>query len=294
MLLFARVVQTGSFTRAAAELGLRKSTVSRNVSELEDRLGVRLLQRTTRKLSLTDAGRTYYDYCARVASEVDDAERAVTTLQETPRGLLRVTAPTNAAFLGPIVADFLLENPDVQLEVFCTGRDVALVEEGYDLAIRAGDLADSTLVARSLGTVGWVLVATPAYLKKHGKPRSPDDLRPHAFVAFGAGTGTISMHFARAGESVQVALTPRMRVNDFDVVHAAVRASVGMALLPAFLCAEDLRAKRLTRVLRDWTTPSTPVHVVYPSKRHLAPKVKRFADHLQAQMPPPPWKVAAE
>src|ERR1700732_732185 len=127
MLVFARVVQAGSFTTAAAELGLPKSTVSRKVSELEERLKSRLLQRTTRKLSLTDVGRTYYDYCARIVAEVEDAERAVSSLQDTPRGTLRLTSPTNAAFLGPIVSDYLKRYPEVQLELFCTGRTVDLV-----------------------------------------------------------------------------------------------------------------------------------------------------------------------
>src|SRR5690349_7028510 len=168
IIVFARVVQAGSFTKAAAELGMPKSTVSRKVSELEERLGARLLQRTTRKLSLTDAGRTYFDYSARVVAEVEDAERAVSSLQAAPRGLLRVTAPTNFRVLGAIVADYLKRYPDVRLELFCTGRRVDLVEERFDLGVRAGVLADSSLVARSLGTAGWVLAATPAYLRRRG------------------------------------------------------------------------------------------------------------------------------
>ena len=155
MLVFARVVQAGSFTAAAAALGMPKSTVSRKVSDLEERLHSRLLQRTTRKLSLTDVGRTYYDYCARIVGEVEDAERAVSTLQETPRGLLRVTAPINVAFLGPIVSDYLKRYPEVRLDLFCTGRTVDLVEERFDLGIRAGALADSTLIARRLGSAKW-------------------------------------------------------------------------------------------------------------------------------------------
>src|SRR5260370_4268952 len=174
MLVFARVVQAGSFTTAAAELGMPKSTVSRKVSELEERLKSRLLQRTTRKLSLTDVGRIYYDYCSRIVGEIEDAEHAVSSLQETPRGLLRVTAPVNATFLGSIVSDYLRRYPEVQLDLFCTARAVDLVEERFDLGIRAGTLPDSTLIARSLCSAKWLLVATPAYLKKRGRPRSPN------------------------------------------------------------------------------------------------------------------------
>src|SRR5258708_38364368 len=204
MLVFARVVQAGSFTTAAAALGMPKSTVSRKVSELEERLKARLLQRTTRKLSLTDVGRTYYDYCARIVGEVEDAERAVSSLQETPRGLLRVTAPINVAFLGPIVSDFLKRYPEVRLELFCTGRSVDLVEERFDIGIRAGTLADSTLIAKSLGTVKWFLVATPAYLKKHGRPKSPEDLKKHDCMFFGAGLDGTGLRLGKGETSVQL------------------------------------------------------------------------------------------
>src|SRR6185295_3851901 len=149
--IFARVVKAGSFTNAATELGMPKSTVSRKVSELEERLGSRLLQRTTRKLSLTDVGRTYYEYCARIVAEVEDAERAVTSLQDTPRGLLRVTTGPNSVYLAPIITDYLKQHPQVSLELVCTTRRVDLVEERFDLGIRAGTLPDSTLIARSLG-----------------------------------------------------------------------------------------------------------------------------------------------
>src|SRR6185503_20642168 len=190
MVVFARVGQLGSFTQAAAELGMPKSTVSRKVSELEERLKARLVQRTTRKLSLTDVGRTYYEYCARIVGEIEEAESAVSALQATPHRLLRVTAPINVSFLGPIVSDYLKRYKDVRLELFCTGRAVDLVEERFDLGIRAGALADSSLIARSLGTARWFLIATPQYLKKHGRPRSPEDMKEHDCLLFGAGLGS--------------------------------------------------------------------------------------------------------
>src|SRR5260370_145306 len=205
MLVFARVVQAGSFTTAAAALGMPKSTVSRKVSELEERLKARLLQRTTRKLSLTDVGRTYYDYCARIVGEIEDAERAVSRLSEAPRGILRVTAPINVSFLGPIVADYVKRYPEVRLELFCTARTVDLVEERFDLGIRAGILADSTLIAKSLGQVTWFLAATPAYLKKRGRPRSPDDLKRHDAAAVGAGTDAVIGAGSRTLESEDLA-----------------------------------------------------------------------------------------
>jgi DNA-binding transcriptional LysR family regulator len=289
IVVFARVVQTGSFTTAAAELGMPKSTVSRKITELEARLKARLLQRTTRKLSLTDVGRTYYDYCARIVSEIEDAERAVSSLQDAPRGLLRVTAGTNTGYLGPIVADFLKRYPEVRVELSCSGRIVDLVEERFDLGIRAASLADSTLVARNLGAVKWFLVATPAYLKKRGRPKSPDDLKEHDCLLFG--TGSAGLRLDSGDRSTQVALSPRMLVNDMDVLRACATAGLGITLLPAFQCVEDLRARTLELVLRDWHVPPTPIHVVYPTARHVSPKVKAFVDHLQQRMTPPPWEL---
>lgn len=291
MLVFARVVRAGSFTTAAAELGMPKSTVSRKVAELEERLNARLLQRTTRKLSLTDVGRTYYDYCARIAADVEEAERAVSSMQETPRGLLRVTAPVNLAFLAPIFTDYLKRYPEVRLEVLATGRSVDLVEERFDVAIRAGALADSTLIARSLGSVRWFLVATPSYLKKRGRPRSPDELEERECLFFGAGPGAGQLDLEKGDRKVTVAPPARLLVSDMDILEAAAIAGLGIAFLPAFRCVEALRARRLECVLRDWTSPSPPMHVVYPSTRHLSPKVKSFIDHIQERMTPPPWAL---
>jgi DNA-binding transcriptional LysR family regulator len=291
VVVFARVVQAASFTAAARQLGLPKSTVSRKVSELEERLGSRLLQRTTRKLSLTDAGRTYYDYCARIVSELEEAERAVSTLAGKPRGLLRVTAPVNMSFLGPIVGDYLKRYPEVQLELFCTQRSVDLVEERYDVGIRAGQLADSSLIARPLGATRWLFVATPTYLRKRGRPKSPEDMKKHDLVLFGPGGPPPSLTLSQGGHSVQLRVAPRLVASDMEVLHAAVEASQGLGLLPAFTTMTSLRSGRLERVLRDWEVPATPVHVVYPSTRHLSPKVKSFVDHLQQRMTPPPWEL---
>jgi DNA-binding transcriptional LysR family regulator len=291
MLVFARVALTGSFTTAAADLGMPKSTVSRKVTELEARLKARLLDRTTRKVSLTDVGRTYYDYCARIAGEIEDAERAVTNLQEIPRGVLRVTTGPNVAFLAPILNDYMTRYPEVRVEVFSTGRTVDLIEERFDVAIRAGALGDSTLIARSLGQVRWFLVGTPAYLKKRGRPRSIDDLKQHDCVMFGTAPSGAALRLQSGEKTAHVEPPARLLVNDFDLVHAGAVAGLGLALLPAYLCLDDIRAKRLERVLRDWEAPSTPVHVVYPSARYISPKVKTFVDHLQERTTPPPWEV---
>jgi DNA-binding transcriptional LysR family regulator len=280
--VFVRVVQAGSIRGAAELLAMPKSTVSRKVAALEERLQARLLQRTTRTLGLTDVGRIYYDHCLRIVGEVEEAERAVRNQQASPRGLLRVSAPTNASFLGPIVSDYLKQYPDVRLELDCTARVVDLVEERFDLGIRAGTLPDSTLIARSLCSIIWILVAAPAYLKKRGRPRSPDDLLAHDCLLFGPGARLRLRSTKDAKKAKEVAAPVRLLVTDMDILHAALSRGLGIALMPAFRCADDLRARKLERVLPEWDGPSTPVHVVYPSSRHVSPTVTSFIEHLQA------------
>ncbi len=292
IVVFAKVVQAGSFTTAARELRMPKSTVSRRVSDLEERLGARLLQRTTRKLSLTDVGRAYYDHCTRIVDELERAARAVTSLQEAPRGRLRVTAPLNFGFLGPIIASFLKRFAEVDVELVCTDRVVALVEEGFDVAIRAGRLVDSTLVARTIARTRGYLVASPAYLEKRGRPRSPEDLARHDGLLFGAGPDRNGWRLRRDKTEVLATVRARLVANDFDVLHAAAVDGVGIALILADRSVADLRAHRLERVLGAWCTPESPIHAVYPSTRHLSPTMKAFLDHLQEGMTPPPWELA--
>jgi DNA-binding transcriptional LysR family regulator len=292
ILVFARVVQTGSFTAAAAALGMPKSSVSRKVSELEERLKARLLQRTTRTLSLTDVGRTYYEYCMRIVAEVEEAERAVSRLQDTPRGPLRVTAPLNFGFIGPIIAAFLQRYPEVQLELVCTDRVVDLVEERFDVGIRAGVLGDSSLIARSLGQAPRFLVASPGYLKKRGRPRAPEDLAQHDCMLFGANRERTRLRLEAGSRSLELDVPVRLLVNDTDMLHAAAVAGLGIALVPIFRCSSDLEQRRLERVLPEWNAPLTPIQAVYPSTRHLSPKVKSFVDHVQAALTPSPWEAA--
>jgi DNA-binding transcriptional LysR family regulator len=227
----------------------------------------------------------------RIVNELEAAESAVGSLQETPRGLLRVTTPTNAAWLGEIVADFMKRYPEVQLELLCTARNVDLVDERFDLGIRAGVLADSSLVARSLGSATWFLVASAAYLKKRRRPRAPDDLKDHDCLVFGTGSTTAHLKLEAREQSAQVTVAARLLATDMDILHDAAIAGLGIALLPAFRCVGGLRNHRLERVLRDWCAPKTPMHVVYPTARHVSAKVKAFVEHLQQRMTPPPWEL---
>jgi DNA-binding transcriptional LysR family regulator len=291
MLVFARVVQSGSFTAAARELQMPKSTVSRKVTDLEERLGVRLLQRTTRTLGLTDEGRTYYDFSARILGEVDEAENAVGRLRGSPRGLLRVTTPLNFDFMGAILADFVKKHTEVTLDVVATDRRVGLVEEGFDVAIRAGTLADSTLVARPLATVRRIVVVSPEYMKKRGRPRQPADLAEHDALVFGSGESPTTWRLQKGTTSVDVVVKPRIVMNDFDVLHDAALAGVGVAMLPVFRCCAGVRERRLERLLKDWCSPAATLYAVYPTARLLSPKVKAFVEHLQERFTPPPWEL---
>jgi DNA-binding transcriptional LysR family regulator len=284
--VFAKVVQAGSFTAAGAALRMPKSTVSRKVSELERRVGAQLLQRTTRKLRLTEVGRAYYERAARAVSEAEEAEQVVTRMQAAPHGLLRVTAPLNFHVLGPLSAEFLARYPEVRLELVCTDRPVDLVAEGFDVAVRAGHLADSTLIARRLGLIQRVVVGAPGYLERNGVPRRPAELAQHACLMFIGGRERISWVLQSAGRSVTVAVPVRMAVNDFDVLHSATLAGAGLAMLDAHACAEDLAAGRLRRVLPAWSSPGTPLQAVYPGSRHLAPKVSAYVDFLRERWRP--------
>jgi DNA-binding transcriptional LysR family regulator len=286
LLVFAKVVQAGSFTAAAAALRMPKSTVSRKVSELEERVGAQLLQRTTRKLRLTEVGRAYFERCARVVAEAEQAEEVVTRMQSAPHGLLRVTAPLNFPLLGPLAAGFLARYPEVQLEMLCSDRRVDLVAEGFDVAVRAGTLTDSTLIARKLGSLQRVAVAAPAYVEARGAPRKPADLERHDCLVFSGGRETNLWALQSGGRAVTVAVRARMVVNDFDMLHAAALAGAGVTMLSAHTCADDLATGRLQRILPGWNSPGTPLHAVYPGSRHLSPKVGAFVDFLREHWQP--------
>jgi DNA-binding transcriptional LysR family regulator len=294
--IFAKVVQAGSFVRAARELAMPKSTVSRKVLELESRLGARLLQRTTRTLHLTDIGRTYYAHAQRILAELEAADAAVSQLQAEPRGLLRMAAPLNFGHLGPIGERFLARYPEVRLEIVCSDRLVDLIADGFDLAVRVGRLADSTLMARPLAVMRSVLVASPALLEPVREPPSaPEQLSSWPCLAFGSAAERSSWELSsRAGKTVSVRLEPRFVVNDFEVLISAAVAGLGLALLPAERCVEHLREGRLRRLLPEWSAIERPLSAVYPSGRHLSPKLAAFLAHLVESFSPPPWELLPE
>lgn len=283
MAIFARVVDAGSFSAAAADLGLSKSAVSKAVARLEDRLGSRLLNRTTRKLSLTEAGALYYDGCRRMLSEAETADQAVTRLATAPRGRLRVNAPMSFGTLhvAPCLPDFLARFPDLDIDLTLEDRPVDLVKEGYDLAVRIGSLPDSSLVAQRLGPNRRLLCAAPGYLAEQGAPARPEALVDHACLIYSYASEGPLWRFRSAEGEVQLRLSGRLRINNGDALRAAALAGGGIALLPSFLVGDDLRAGRLLRVLPDWQDAyEAAIHAVYPASRNLSPKVRAFVDFL--------------
>lgn len=279
-LIFAHVVQSGSFVGAAQKLDMPKSTVSRKVSELEGRLGARLLQRTTRKLSLTDVGRAYYQHAERVLAEVEAAELAVTRLQEEPRGLLRVTLPLNVAYLAPAISKYCSRYPEVTLDIVCTDHIVDLIQDGFDVGIRAGKLADSSLIAKSLGTIRNVVVASPQYLARAGVPKRPKDLESHDCIVLGVGAMRENWELREGSRTERVSVKPRLTVNDFEMLRELCIRGLGLSMIPLNICQADLDAGRLERLLPNWCSSEVPLQAVYPSTRYLSPKVRSFVEHL--------------
>jgi DNA-binding transcriptional LysR family regulator len=282
IITFTRVVQGGSFTAAASRLGMPKSTVSRKIAELETRIGARLLQRTTRTVSLTDVGLIYYEHCLRVVSELEEAEQAVARAQATPRGKLRVTAPLTFSVFGPILAEYLDLYPEVKVELVCTDRRVDLIEERFDLALRAGPSPDSSLVAQKVGQIRRCLFAAPALIERTGRLAHPRELEGKPCVVFAPEGNTWTL--SSGSKKVQVNLQPRLVVNDYDMLRATVRAGFGFALLPEHQCLEDVAAGRLACLLPAWETRDVPVFALYPSTRHLSPKVVALVDLIRDRL----------
>ncbi len=287
--LFVRVVETGGFTAAARAAGLPKSSVSRAMAALERDLGVRLLQRTTRRVQVTEAGRAYYSSVSAALSGVDDATAAVSALQDTPRGPVRLTAPADLGhrLLAPTLTRFARRYPEVYLDVSLTQRVVDLVYEGFDLAIRAGKLSDSRLVARSLGEGRTGIFASPAYLKRRGRPRSVAELAQHECLLFRSTSGRAVWQLIGPAGLETVEVRGAIGGDDHEMIRAAAAEGHGLVLLPIFSAYLGRRGGReLTRVLPSYATAGGPLHLVYPSARFLPKRVALLRDQLLKELPP--------
>jgi DNA-binding transcriptional LysR family regulator len=288
--VFIQVVDSGSFTATADRLGLSKSVVSKYVTRLEDRLGARLLNRTTRRLSLTEVGRAFYERSRKGLQEIEEAEAEVSRLQSAPRGVLRLNSPMSFGIqhIAPALAEFMALYTDLSVEMSLDDRRVNLVEEGFDLAIRIGELPDSSLVARRLGPCRHVVCGAPGYFKRHGVPRSLDELRRHNAIAYQYQDSPREWRFISPhGNPVSVPVSGSLQMNNSLALREALLQEAGIMLTPTFIVGADLQAGRLQAILQEYKALEVSIYAVYPQRRHLSPKVRAFIDFLLVRFAEP-------
>lgn len=283
---FVRVVERGSFTAAAEDLRLSRAMTSKHVQDLEAHLGVRLLSRTTRRVSLTEEGRLYHARCAEVLAALAEADQSVTARQAEPQGLLRLNGPVSFGthYLAPAIADFTAAHPRVAVDMVLVDRVVDLVDEGYDLAVRIGALASSSLIARRLAPCRLVVCAAPDYLARQGAPTRPADLAGHNCLDYSYGGLSGVWRFSGPAGEEAVPIAGNLIINNGDALRAAALRGQGIVVLPTFIVGADLRAGTLRRVLADHALPELGIHAVYPSGRHLPAKVRAFIDFLAGRL----------
>jgi len=280
MQAFVAVADLQGFAPAARKLKLSPSAITRLVAALEERLGARLLQRTTRSLTLTDAGTRYLERARRILADVEEAERAAESERTRPSGRLVVSAPLGFGRLhvSPVMTAYLKRYPDVTGELRLEDRMISLVEDGVDLAVRIGELADSSLVARHVGEMRRIVVASPAYLKARGEPKTPAALVSHDTIQFASATGLADWRFVDRGVEIRIGYMPRFSTNSSDAALQYAEAGGGLTRLMAYQAAASLKAGKVKIVLEKFEPPALPIHIVYPTSRLLSAKVRAFID----------------
>jgi len=289
--IFARVVEAKGFSAAARRLGISKSAVSKEVAKLEKSLGARLLNRTTRQLSLTEIGAAFYDHCARIVQEAEEAALLVDRLHATPRGVLKCTAPVAFATLhiASALPDFLARCPEVHVDMTVGDRFFDLAEEGYDVAIRIARDLPPNLVARKLAPINRVVCGTPAYFENYGVPVVPQDLTRHNCLVYTHSNPDSQWRFRSDAGDIAVPVRGNLKLNDDEVIWQAVRGGVGISILPTFTVGDDLKSGTLKAVLTPYVPAERNLYAVYLPNRHLSAKVRAFIDFLLERFEPPPY-----
>lgn len=290
--LFVRVVETGSFSGAARDLGVTQPTVTRHIAALEQRLGVRLVNRNTRRLSLTEAGRIYFDKCKAVLDLVAETESITTSQQTDLSGKLRIA--TSVAFgrrvVTPLILQFMRAHPGIEIDLRCDDAYIDLVAQGIDVSVRLGRLADSSLAARALGFNPWAVVAAPDYLARRGRPTTPRDLERHDVLVYSSVHGDDHLHFGhREHGRTSVRVRGAFRSNNLSSLLAAARSGFGIAALPLYVAGVSLASGQLEQVLADHTLPGQEIHAVFPSPKLVPSRVSAFVEHLKAHFARPDW-----
>ena len=295
MATFVRVVETGSFARAADRLDVSVSAVSRQVAELEAQLGARLINRTTRRLSLTESGQAFFERCVQLLADLDEAEQAVSAASVVPRGTLRLTASISfgVRYLAPAIADFEARHPQLRFDIELSDRAVDLVDEGLDLAIRIGDIGSQQLIGRRLGVAQLICCAAPSYLERHAAPRIPDDLpRLQCLTYAYSSEGNVWRFNDAGGASHEVRVMGHAHANNGAMLASLAIAGAGITVAPDFIVADDVRGGRLVPLMPDYTPPAININAAYPSRRHLSAKVRAFVDYLADRFTRnPEWRL---
>lgn len=283
MRIFVRLVQSGSFSEVARELGVSQSSVSKRLASLEEKLGARLLTRTSRKLHLTEVGGDYFERCLQILMDVDESESSVRSLTSNPTGLLRITAPVSFGqrHIIPRLPDFLSTYPSMKLDVILTERQVDLVGEGIDVAIRIGTLADSNLVARHLGDGPRLLVASKSYLDKRGRPSHPDELKDHNCLVYSLQNSGNIWHFKKQNKTFAVQVQGNVQANNGDAVREMALAGVGIIMISKWMSQPYIQEGQLEVILPDYTLQGFPIQAVYPHSRYIPSKIRSFVDFIK-------------
>lgn len=286
MRVFLRVIQTGSFSAAAREQNTSQATVSKKISALEDKLGVKLITRTSRELSLTQAGQEYFGHCVSILQEIDEVEANVRSQVSTPKGTLRIAAPAPIArmLLAPLIAEFLNEYPEIEVDLVIDERHIDLVAEGIDIAIRAKKLEDSSLIARPLFRNPLQLVASPDYLAKHDTPTRPSDLKSHNCIVYTFNRSLNNWHFIEDNQEVSIPVRGSVRSNSGETNLELALAGLGITQLPIWMMDRYLESGELVQVLNDFSSDTVPINAIYPHSRHIPLKIRCFVDFIQEKL----------
>lgn len=282
MTVFAAVVDAESFSGAARTLRYSKAAVSTQIQKLEDRLGVRLLNRTTRRLSMTDEGRAFYEHCRRILDEAREAVDALDSLNANPRGVLRINAPMSfgTLHLGSAIADFVQNHPDIEIDLVLNDRQIDIIEDGFDLAIRIASLPDSSLIARRLAPCRRIVLASPAYWDRHGRPKHPLDLKNHEALIYDYLAEPDTWTFKGPEGAISVNVQGRFRANNGEILMDAAKRGLGVNYAPTFFCCGEIQQEALEEVLSAFEDDALSIYAVYPHRRHLSPRVRAFVDFL--------------